>query len=125
MNHRCMIHSCNFFTVWANWRIVLDLLMIGIFSGFFIVPLYSLVQQRTEPSHRSRVIAGNNILNALFMVVSAIIAMILLGSAGFTIPELFLVTAILNLVVGIYIVSVVPEFITRSLAWAKNISSSG
>jgi len=119
----------NFFAVWANWRIVLDLLMIGIFSGFFIVPLYSLVQQRTEPSHRSRVIAGNNILNALFMVVSAIIAMILLGSAGFTIPELFLVTAILNLVVGVYIFSVVPEFMTRFLrlasTWAKNISSSG
>ena len=119
----------NFFTVWANWRIVLDLLMIGIFSGFFIVPLYSLVQQRTEPSHRSRVIAGNNILNALFMVVSAIIAMILLGSAGFTIPELFLVTALLNLVVGVYIFSVVPEFMTRFLrlvsTWAKNISSSG
>ncbi len=99
--------------------------MIGIFSGFYIVPLYSMVQQRTVPSHRSRVIAGNNILNALFMVISAIIAMLLLGSAGFTIPELFLVTALLNLVVAAYIFSRVPEFITRLLAWVKNISSSG
>jgi 1-acyl-sn-glycerol-3-phosphate acyltransferase len=107
----------NFLAQGANWRIVLDLVMIGIFSGFYIVPLYTLVQQRTEPSHRSRVIAGNNILNALFMVISAIIAMLLLGNAGFTIPELFLFTAILNLVVAIYIFSIVPEFMMRFLVW--------
>ena len=107
----------DFFAVAANWRIVFDLLMIGIFSGFYIVPLYALVQQRTTPSHRSRVIAGNNILNSLFMVVSAIIAMLLLGSAGFSIPQLFLFTAILNLVVAIYIFSLVPEFLMRFLVW--------
>jgi len=107
----------SFFAVAANWRIVFDLLMIGIFSGFFIVPLYALVQQNTAPSHRSRVIAGNNILNALFMVISAIFAMLLLGSAGFTIPQLFLVTALLNLVVTLYIFTVVPEFLMRFLVW--------
>ena len=108
-----------FFTLGANWRIVIDLLVIGIFSGFYIVPLYAMVQQRSTPSHRSRVIAGNNILNALFMVVSAIFAMLLLGSAGFTIPELFLVTAILNLVVAVYIFIAVPEFLQRFMAWTK------
>jgi len=107
----------DFFSVGANWRIVADLLMIGIFAGFYIVPLYALVQQRTEPSHRSRVIAGNNILNALFMVISAIIAMYLLGSAGFTIPQLFLFTALLNMVVAAYIFSIVPEFMIRFLVW--------
>ena len=107
----------SFFAVAANWRIVFDLGMIGVFAGLFIVPLYSLVQQNTVPSHRSRVIAGNNILNALFMVISAIIAMLLLGSAGFTIPELFLFTAILNLVVTMYIFTVVPEFLMRFLVW--------
>jgi 1-acyl-sn-glycerol-3-phosphate acyltransferase len=107
----------NFLSQPANWRIVFDLLMIGIFSGFYIVPLYALVQQRTPAGHRSRVIAGNNILNSLFMVVSAVIAMILLGSVGFSIPELFLFTAILNLVVAIYIFSIVPEFLMRFLVW--------
>ncbi|MFC1778189.1 MFS transporter [Pseudomonadota bacterium] len=106
-----------FFAVGANWRIVIDLLMIGIFSGFYIVPLYALVQQNSTPSHRSRVIAGNNILNALFMVISAVIAMVLLGRVGFTIPQLFLFTAILNLVVAIYIFSIVPEFLMRFLVW--------
>jgi len=107
----------DFFSVAANWRIVVDLLMIGIFSGFYIVPLYSLVQQNTVPERRSRVIAGNNILNALFMVISAIIAMILLGKVGFSIPELFLFTAILNMIVCIYIFSIVPEFLLRFLVW--------
>jgi MFS family permease len=110
-----------FLAVGANWRIVIDLVMIGIFSGFYIVPLYALVQQRSDPSRRSRVIAGNNILNALFMVVSAIIAMLLLGKGGFSIPELFLFTAILNLVVGIYIFSTVPEFMARFLLWVRKI----
>jgi len=76
-----------------------------------------LIQQRSEPSHLSRVIAGNNILNALFMVTSAIFAMLLLGKAGFSIPELFLITAILNLVVAVYIFSIVPEFMMRFLVW--------
>ena len=107
----------NFFVTGSNWRIVFDLIMIGIFSGFYIVPLYALVQERTPPRHRSRVIAGNNILNSLFMVIAAIIAMILLGRAGFTIPQLFLFTAILNLVVAIYIFSLVPEFLMRFLVW--------
>ena len=101
----------------ANWRIVIDLMMIGVFGGFYIVPLYALVQQRSLASHRSRVIAGNNILNALFMVVSALFAMIMLGSAGYTIPELFLATAVLNAVVAIYIYTLVPEFLLRFLSW--------
>jgi 1-acyl-sn-glycerol-3-phosphate acyltransferase len=107
----------NFFSTGANWRIVIDLVMIGIFSGFYIVPLYAMVQHHTTPSHRSRVIAGNNILNSLFMVVSAVTAMLLLGSIGFSIRELFLFTAMLNLVVAIYIFSIVPEFLMRFLVW--------
>jgi len=107
----------DWFAVGGNLRIIFDLVMIGIFSGFYIVPLYALVQQRSTPSHRSRVIAGNNILNALFMVIAAIVAMILLGRTGFTVPQLFLFTALLNLVVAIYIFSLVPEFLMRFLIW--------
>jgi 1-acyl-sn-glycerol-3-phosphate acyltransferase len=106
-----------FLAAGANWRIIFDLLMIGVFSGFYIVPLYALVQERTQPGHRSRVIAGNNIINALLMVISAIFSMLLLGSAGLTIPELFLVTAVLNLLVAIYIFTLVPEFLLRFLMW--------
>ena len=106
-----------FFSDAGNWRILVDLLLIGVFGGFYTVPLYALVQQRSAVEHRSRVIAGLNILNSLFMVVSAIMAMLLLGQAGLSIPELFLVTAILNAVVAIYIFSLVPEFLMRFLVW--------
>lgn len=100
----------------AHWRVAVDLVLIGLFGGFYIVPLYALIQERSAPSHRSRIIAANNILNALFMVVSAGIAIALLG-AGLSIPELFLVTAIMNAVVALYIYGLVPEFLMRFLAW--------
>jgi len=112
-----MVSAGEFFSKTANWRIVADLLMIGVFGGFYTVPLYALVQQRSSSAHRSRVIAGLNILNALFMVVSAIMAIIFLGSAGFSIAQLFLATAILNAVVALYIFTLVPEFLMRFLVW--------
>jgi 1-acyl-sn-glycerol-3-phosphate acyltransferase len=86
------------------------------FGGFYIVPLYALIQTRSESSHRSRIIAGNNILNALFMVVSAGMAVTLLH-AGLTIPQIFLITAVLNAAVAIYIYTLVPEFLMRFLIW--------
>jgi 1-acyl-sn-glycerol-3-phosphate acyltransferase len=97
-------------------RVLVDLAMVGIAGGLFIVPLYALIQTRSEASHRSRIIAGNNILNAAFMVVSALLAIVLLG-AGFNIPQLFLAAAILNAGVAIFIYTLVPEFLMRFLAW--------
>ena len=99
----------------GSWRVMLDLVLIGLFGGFFIVPLYALVQQRSDPAHISRVIAGNNILNAAFMVASALLSILLLK--WLTIPELLLATALLNAVVAIYIFSLVPEFAMRFVAW--------
>jgi 1-acyl-sn-glycerol-3-phosphate acyltransferase len=97
-------------------RILADLVLIGVFGGFFIVPLFALIQTRCDPKHVSRTIAGMNILNALFMVAAAGVAILLLGQ-GFSIPEMFLVTALLNAVVAVYIFSLVPEFLMRFLAW--------
>ena len=105
-----------FFANVAHWRVAADLVLIGLFGGFFIVPLYALIQERSPPSHRSRIIAANNILNAIFLVVSALIAIALLA-AGLSIPELFLVTALMNAAVAIYIFRLVPEFLMRFLAW--------
>ena len=100
----------------GHWRILGDLLLIGTFGGFYIVPLYALVQSRSETSHRSRVIAGNNILNALFVVAAAALA-IALFRLGLTIPQLFLVTAVLNAAVALYIFTLVPEFLMRFIVW--------
>ena len=100
----------------GSWRVVLDVVLIGMFGGFFIVPLYALVQQRSEPSHLSRVIAGNNILNAVFMVAAAIIAVVMLDR-GLNIPQLLLLMAIFNAAVAVYIFGLVPEFLMRFIVW--------
>jgi 1-acyl-sn-glycerol-3-phosphate acyltransferase len=80
------------------------------------VPLYALIQTRSERSHQSRVIAANNILNALFMVGSAVITM-LLFRLGLSIPQLFLAAAVFNAVVAVYLILLVPEFLVRFLSW--------
>jgi 1-acyl-sn-glycerol-3-phosphate acyltransferase len=101
---------------WSNIRVLADLFLLAMFGGFYSVPLYALIQTRCEPSHRARIVAANNIVNALFMIASALMAAVLLGQ-GFTLPQLFLVTAILNAVVAVYIYTLVPEFLMRFLAW--------
>ena len=105
-----------FLTAPGNARICIDLLLIGLSGGFFTVPLYALIQQRTPRERLSRVTAANNILNAAFMVTAAILAIALL-KAGLNIPQLLLAAAILNAIVAIYIFTLVPEFIARFLAW--------
>jgi 1-acyl-sn-glycerol-3-phosphate acyltransferase len=100
----------------VNWRIAADLVLLGMFGGFYIVPLYALIQERSEAAYRSRIIAANNILNAIFMVASAGIALGLL-KAGLGIPELFLVIGVMNAAVALFIYTLVPEFLMRFLAW--------
>jgi len=105
-----------FLTRDGSWRVVLDLFLIGLFGGFYIVPLYAQIQTRSEPSHRSRIIAANNILNAFFMVVAASVAVLML-SLGASVPQLLLLTGIFNIAVASYIYSLVPEFLLRFLDW--------
>ncbi|MEE8365606.1 MAG: MFS transporter [Gammaproteobacteria bacterium] len=99
-----------------NLRVMLDIVMLGVSGGIYIVPLYALVQQRSDAKKRSRVIAANNVLNALFMVAAALYGMFAL-SAGIDIPTLFLIMAIMNAAVTLFIFKLVPEFILRLLIW--------
>ena len=101
----------------SNLRIVADFLLIGVFGGFYIVPLYAMVQARSAPEKRSQVIAAINIMNALFMVVSAIVGIIVLGLLDLTIPQFFLILAVLNALVAIYIYRTIPEFAMRFIIW--------
>ena len=98
------------------FRLMADIVLLGFFGGLYIVPLMALVQQRSDPVHLSRVIAGNNIINAFLMVLSAVVAIIVLSS-GYSIAQLFLLVAVLNAVVAIYIYSLVPEFFMRFIVW--------
>jgi 1-acyl-sn-glycerol-3-phosphate acyltransferase len=97
-------------------RLLVDLFFLGVFGGFYIVPLYALMQSRSDRVHRSRIIAANNVLNALFIVVAALVAVALLA-AGLSIPQLFVVAALMNAVVALYIYTLVPEFLMRFIVW--------
>ena len=99
------------------WWILGSILGIGLFGGFYIVPLYALIQSRTVEHERARVIAANNILNALFMVISAIVSILFLSVAELSIPQLFLTISLMNIAVNSYIFKIVPEFSMRFMIW--------
>lgn len=98
-------------------RLLIDMGLIGFFGGLFIVPLYALIQTRTEPAHRARIIAVNNVLNALFMVTGAGLAIVCLGVAGMSIPDFLLSVMVMNAAVAVFIFKQVPEFAMRFLIW--------
>jgi len=100
----------------AAVRILIDVMLIGLFGGFYIVPLYALIQKTSAPDRLSRAVACNNVLNAFFMVMSAIIVGVML-KAGLSISTMFLCIAILNAAVAAYIFRLVPEFLMRFLIW--------
>jgi MFS family permease len=101
----------------STWRVLFDLLMLSGFGGLYCVPLYALMQQRSDAAYRARVIAANNILNALFIVVGALAAGAFLELDHGTIPALFLWVAVAHAGITIYIFSVAPEFFIRALVW--------
>lgn len=100
----------------SHWRVLADLFLLAMFAGFYSVPLYALIQSRSDASHRARIIAANNILNALFMVVSALVSAALL-EAGLSLPQLYLVLGLFNAAVALYIYLLVPEFLMRFIVW--------
>ncbi|MBP6596870.1 MAG: MFS transporter [Arenimonas sp.] len=102
----------------GSFRIMFDLTMIGMFAGFFVVPLFALVQARTPRDELSRVFAATNVQNALFIVAAAMLSLLVQQKLGWSIPQVFLAVAVLNAVVTIWIFSIVPEFFMRFLAWA-------
>ena len=113
-------HTADGHLNWTNWRLLGDIALVGLFGGFYIVPLYVLIQTRVDKTYQSRVIAANNIMNALFMVASAGFS-ILIFKQGYSIPQLFLATAILNVIVTVYLCMRQPEYWRTFLAWTKQI----
>lgn len=111
-----VIQSLEFVQSPVGFWILIDLLFLSVFGGFFIVPMYTLMQERSEAQYRSRIIAANNILNALFMVVSSVM---LAAMFHFAIPisKVILILGILNAAVAVYIYTLLPEFLLRFLVW--------
>jgi acyl-[acyl-carrier-protein]-phospholipid O-acyltransferase/long-chain-fatty-acid--[acyl-carrier-protein] ligase len=115
-----MIGARAFLSHFTSWRILGDMFMISVSSGIYIVPLYAIIQARSEPSYRSRIIASNNILNALFMVISAIGTVVML-TVGFNVNQVFLTIAVMNAAVAIYACQLLPAALLKSiLYWVFN-----
>jgi len=94
--HTETIGLTQYFALDGSIRLLIDIFMIGLSGGLYIVPLYAMVQHRTETHERSRIIAALNILDAFFIVMSAVVAIIMLNSFGLSIPEFFCVLAVMN-----------------------------
>jgi MFS family permease len=111
-----------FVTLTAGMHIMLDLMFIGMFGGMLVVPLYSMIQQRTEGDKRARVISVNNIFNAVFMVTGALLGILFLSVLGWSIPEFFLGVALLNTLFLGTIFVLDPIFVRRFVAWVTRTS---
>lgn len=110
------LHVAAFLADAQHWRVLVDLALLALSAGLYSVPMYALVQWRSPPTHRARIIAANNILNALFMIVSA--GMVAgLAATGFSLAQVLLITGILNVLVAAYIFLLVPEYLLRFSAW--------
>ncbi|WP_341677171.1 MFS transporter [Niveibacterium sp. SC-1] len=100
----------------GSWRIIADFALLGAFGGLYTIPLYVMIQTRCPGEYRSRIVAANNVLNAAFMVASALLTIVGLGK-GLSIPQLFLIGALMNLAVALFIYKQVPEFLQRLVVW--------
>ncbi|MGZ5130447.1 MAG: MFS transporter [Caldimonas sp.] len=100
----------------AHWHVMADLGLLSLFAGLYSVPMYALIQLRSQPSHRARIIAANNILNALFLIASSVIVGALI-KLGLTVSQVFLAVGLLNAVVAFYIFMLVPEYLLRFVAF--------
>jgi len=105
-----------FLSVPGAWRAAMDLTLIGAFAGFYVVPLFAFVQSRAPRERLSRIIAGNNIVNALLICIASGFG-IGLTAAGLDTPTIFLVTGVVNIAVAVYIFTLVPEFMMRFITW--------
>ncbi len=101
----------------SNWRLMLDIALLSAFGGLFVVPLQALIQNRSEEKNRAQIIAANNVLNALFMVASAVFSILALVVFEVSIPEYFFILAIMNIAVAGYVYAQVPEFLVRFCIW--------
>lgn len=105
-----------FLTHAGSTRLLLDLFLLSLFSGLYSVPLYAMIQTYAQPSHRARIVAANNIINSLFMIVASIMAVVL-TQLGASVSVIIGVTALLNVCVAVYIFRLVPTFFLRFFAW--------
>jgi hypothetical protein len=111
-----------FISATQHWRLMADLFLLSLFAGLFSVPMYALIQHRTAHAECARIIAANNIINALFMIASSLIAGAMLSS-GLTIAEVMLWTGVGNVLFCSGLFYQAPEYMTQCKAWLRGLSA--
>tara|TARA_R110001592_G_scaffold3525_7_gene19824 strand:- start:957 stop:4403 length:3447 start_codon:yes stop_codon:yes gene_type:complete len=109
-----LISFTTFIGTLASWRIIVDIFMIALCAGLFVVPLNAIIQHDTPEDNRSRILAASAILNSIFVVASSVISAILL-SVGFGVTALFLACALANMFVALYICQLLPAYFMKSM----------
>ncbi|MFL5270335.1 MAG: acyl-[ACP]--phospholipid O-acyltransferase [Stellaceae bacterium] len=112
-----LIGVLDFLSQGSGLRIFGDLLGLAVSGGFFIVPLYAMIQSRSDETSRARIIAANNVVNALFMAGAAAVTAGLIA-VGLDTPALFLILAIANALVTVWICKLLPQDVLRMLTRA-------
>ena len=112
-----LIGVVEFLSHLGGLRIFADLVGLAVSGGFFVVPLYAMIQNRSDKALRARIIAANNIVNAAFMAAAAVTTALLIA-AGLDTPALFLILAGGNAVVTLWICKLLPQDVLRLLARA-------
>ena len=100
----------------GSLRLLADIALLGAFGGIFSVPLYATVQARSQPEEQSRVIAANNVLNALFMVAAAGMG-VALTALGAGAAQIVGICAVLNALVAAALCALLPQFVWRFCVW--------
>ncbi|WP_367103534.1 MFS transporter [uncultured Psychrobacter sp.] len=103
------------FGIAGTWRVFVDLFFLGFSGGLYIVPLYASMQAYAPKSHRARIVGANNIFNAIFMVTSALFAIVMLNALNLSLPQLFLVTGILNIIFGLFLYNKLNKHIKQAV----------
>ena len=123
VNNETLLGISDLFDINGSWRVFVDLFLLGFSGGLYIVPLYASMQAYAPKSHRARIVGANNIFNAIFMVTSAIFAIVILNTLGFTLPQLFLVTGLLNIAFGAFLYIKLNKHIKQAVIQTHEESS--
>lgn len=115
-----LIALTSFISTPEHWRLMADLFLLSLFAGLFSVPMYALIQHRTARAECARIIAANNIINALFMIASSLIAGAMLSS-GLTIPHVMLWTGVGNAVFCAWLFVKEPQYLACCRVWLKGL----
>lgn len=96
-----LIGLAEFFTLPVAWRLIVDLFLLAVFGGLYVVPLRTIVQGRTPDDHMARVVAANSMLDSLFILSSSIVVTFLL-SIGWGVNDVFVFLSLLTVCVGVF-----------------------